>query len=664
VEVIVRRRMGVIMMSAALASAGCATAAAQEPETETETGAGVIHPELWPRGRSGAPRDAAVEAEVTRLLAAMSLEEKVGQIIQADIGTASPDDVRRLRLGSVLAGGDSGPYGDNYAPPEAWLALADAFYAASRDVPPGRPAIPALWGIDAVHGNANIVGATVFPHNIGLGATRNWDLLRRIGEITAIETRVVGLDWTFGPTLAVVRDDRWGRTYESFSEDPRIVARAARAMVEGMQGDARSAEFLDASHVLATAKHFLGDGGTEGGRDQGDTLASENDLRDIHAAGYRAAIGAGVQTVMASYSSWRGEKMHGRRDLLTDVLVGRLGFDGFVVGDWEGHGQVDGCTAQSCPAALAAGVDMYMAAGSWAGLYESTLAQARSGAIPIERLNEAVGRVLRVKLRAGLLDAGPPSQRPLAGRFELLGAAEHRAVARQAVRESLVLLKNDGGVLPLRADARVLVAGDAADDVGRQSGGWTLSWQGTGNTREHFPNATTIYEGLRAALDAGGGVAVLSPEGSFTERPDVGIVVIGETPYAEFRGDIASLDYQPDEARDLALIERLRAAGIPVVTVFLSGRPLYVTPEINASDAFVAAWLPGSEGGGVADVLVRTPDGGVGHEFRGRLGFSWPRAPDQTVNVGDRPYDPLFPVGYGLRYGRPRWVGELPVTAP
>ena len=469
----------------------CAAQAPLEP--------GVIHPEIWPRGESPIARDPAIEARVAALLAEMGVEEKVGQIIQADMASVTPEDVRRYRLGSVLNGGNSGPNGNDRALAPEWLAMADAYYDASMDAPPGRPAIPIMWGSDAVHGNSNIIGATIFPHNIGLGATRNRELLRQIGEITALELRVVGGDWTFAPTIAVVRDDRWGRTYEGYSEEPEIVRSFASAIVEGIQGRPGDPDFLRGPHVLASAKHFLGDGGTDGGRDQGDNLYPETEFRDLFGSAYPPAIGAGVQTVMTSYNSWFGTKSTGNRALLNDVLVDRFGFDGFVIDDWNAHGQVPGCTATSCAAAFNAGVDMFMAPESWRGLYENTLAQVRSGEISMARLDEAVGRILRVKMRAGLFEVGRPSARAHAGDWDLLGAEPHRAVARQAVRESLVLLKNDGGLLPLPANLDVLVAGEGADDLGMQSGGWTISWQGDGNARADFPNGETIFEAIRAA---------------------------------------------------------------------------------------------------------------------------------------------------------------------
>jgi beta-glucosidase len=621
-------------------------ASAQQP--------GVADPQAWPAAKSVGLVDARTEAFVTDLMSRMSVEEKVGQLIQADLSTVRPADLREYPLGSILAGGDSPPLGaPDRSGPEPWLATARAFREAAAARPGAK--VPLIFGIDAVHGNNNVVGAVVFPHNIGLGAARNPDLIRRIGEVTARESAAVGIDWAFGPTVATVRDDRWGRTYEGYSEDPEIVAAYAAELVRGLQGRPAEWPALRSGRVAGSAKHFIGDGGTENGKDQGDNQDSNAELARIHAPGYVAAIDAGVMTVMASFSSWQGVKNHGNRSLLTDVLKGRLGFDGFVVSDWNAHGQVPGCTNESCPQAVNAGIDMLMAPDSWKGLYRNTLAEVRSGEIPMARLDDAVRRILRVKVKAGVF-----GERPLEGRLELIGAAEHRALARQAVRESLVLLKNNGGVLPIRGGARVLVAGDGADDVGKQSGGWTLSWQGTGNRPADFPKAQSIWGGLKEAVEAAGGRAELRPDGAFTTRPDVAVVVFGEDPYAEFLGDRPTLEYQPGAKSDLALLRRLKAQGIPVVAVFLSGRPLWVNPELNASDAFVAAWLPGTEGGGVADLLVGDARGRPRHDFTGRLSYSWPKLASQyRLNRGDREYDPLFAYGYGLTYRDRRNLAEL-----
>ncbi|MFT3763553.1 MAG: glycoside hydrolase family 3 N-terminal domain-containing protein [Pseudoxanthomonas sp.] len=612
---------------------------------------GAIDPAHWPQVAWPFADDPALEARVDALLKSMTVEEKVGQIVQGDIGSITPDDLRKYRLGSILAGGSSDPGGKYNAPPAEWLKLADAFWEASMDTSHGGKAIPVIWGIDAVHGQSNIVGATLFPHNIGLGATRDPELIRQIGRVTAVETRTTGMEWTFAPTVATPRDDRWGRSYEGYSESPDVVASFAPAMVEGLQGKPGAADFLDDRHVMTTIKHFLGDGGTTGGKDQGNTEVSEAELRDIHAAGYVTGVAAGAQSVMASFNQFHGVRMHGHKPLLTDVLKGRMNFGGFVVGDWNGHGLVEGCTATDCAATFDAGLDMAMAPDSWKGLYESTLKHVKDGTLPMARLDDAVRRILRVKFRMGLFEKPKPSQRALGGKFELLGAPEHRAIARRAVRESLVLLKNQGHLLPLDPKATLLVAGDGADNVGKQAGGWTLSWQGTGTTRADFPNADSIWQGIQAQVEAAGGKAELAVDGKYRQRPDAAIVVFGEEPYAEFQGDLPNLLYKAGRDDDLDLIRKLKADGIPVVAVFLSGRPLWVNREINAADAFVAAWLPGSEGAGVADVLLRGADGKPQYDFHGKLSFSWPRRADQYANnVGQAGYDPQFAFGYGLTY--------------
>ena len=620
----------------------------------------------WPSVHSRVAADPKLEARINRILAHMTLEEKVGQMVQADISAITPDEVRKYKLGSILSGGNSSPGGNEKAPPGEWLKLADTFWNASRSASWAGEKIPLIYGIDAVHGHANIVGATIFPQNIGLGAARDPDLIRRIGEVTAKEMAVTGFDWDFSPTLAVVRDDRWGRTYEGFSEDPSITRTYAGKMVEGLQGRAGTKAFLGPGHVIATAKHFVGDGGTAGGKDQGDNLSSPAELRDIHGAGYPPAIQAGVQSVMASFSSVGGHRMHGDKALLTGALKHDMHFDGLVVGDWNAHGQVPGCSNTSCAAAINAGLDMFMAPDSWKGLYENTLAQAKSGEIPMSRLDDAVRRILRVKLRAHMFDKGAPSARPDAGRFELLGSPEHRAVAREAVRKSVVLLKNEHQLLPLSPKLNVLVAGDGADNISKQSGGWTITWQGTGLTNADLPHAQSIWSGINQAVRAAGGKATLSVDGSIAAKPDVAIVVFGEEPYAEFVGDRPhSLEYSPADKKDLELLRKLKAAGIPTVSIFLSGRPMWVNPEINASDAFVAAFLPGGEGGGISDLIFRRSDGRVRNDFHGKLSYSWPKRADQTpLNVGDKGYDPLFAFGYGLRYGQPGEVPELSEERP
>ncbi|MBI0475486.1 glycoside hydrolase family 3 protein [Sphingomonas sp. MA1305] len=646
-----RSRMMAIL---AVATVGTATVGvAQVAPPTPSTPANTAHPDRWPALRSPVRPDPAMERKIDQLIARMSVEQKVGQVVQGDIASITPDDVRRYHLGSVFNGGNSDPGGRYNAPAKDWLALADAFWDASTSDDPKLPRIPAIWGIDAVHGHSNIVGATLFPHNVGLAAMRDPELMRRIGAATAVEMRVTGIDWTFAPTIAVVRDDRWGRTYEGFGETPAIAASYAGPLIEGLQGRIGDRDWLKGPHVIATAKHFLGDGGTRNGRDQGDAQIGEDQLRDLFAPPYEAAINAGVQSIMVSFSSWNGRKMTGNDSLLTGVVKRRWGFDGFLVGDWNAHGQVEGCSTTDCPQAINAGLDIYMAPDSWKGIWQSTLREVQSGAIPMARLDDAVRRVLRVKFRAGIFEAGRPSSRPFAGRYDMLGSPEHRAIARQAVAESLVLLKNAGGLLPLKPGARILVAGDGADDVAKQSGGWTLSWQGTGTKPADFPGATTIWQGIDAAVRAAGGTATHAADGAFSARPDAAIVVFGENPYAEFQGDRSDVAFDdPATTDNLATMKRLRAAGVPVVAVFLSGRPLWVNPYLNAADAFVAAWLPGSEGAGVADALFGA------RPFRGTLPYSWPKRSDQSpLNVGDAGYDPLFAYGFGLKTGQP---GELP----
>lgn len=632
--------------------AGCDSPKIESPAA-TVAPPGVVSTNVeWPAISSVVKKDPAVEARIDELMAKMTLEEKMGQLIQPEIKFLTPADVTQYHVGSVLNGGGSTPSGNKYATLDDWIKLADSFYNASIDTANGRIGIPIIWGTDAVHGLGNVVGATLFPHNIGLGATNNPELLKQIGWATAREIAVTGLDWDFSPTVAVARDDRWGRAYESWSEDPQIVGAFAGKMVEGLQGEGSSEQFLSNERVIATAKHFIGDGGTLNGVDRGATQGDEQELRDIHGAGYFSALESGVQAVMASFTSWDGTRMHGNKYLLTDILKGQMGFDGVVVGDWSGHSFIPGCTAVDCPESLMAGLDIYMVPeANWKDLYNNLVAQAKTGEITAERLDDAVRRVLRVKIRAGLFEKGAPSTRPLAGKKELLGAPEHRAIARQAVRESLVLLKNKNNLLPLARNQKVLVAGDGADNIGKQAGGWSVTWQGTGNVNSDFPGATSIYAGINEVVNTAGGKATLSVDGSFSEKPDVAIVVFGEDPYAEMQGDVGMLAYKPRNSSDLELLKKLRAQNIPVVSLFITGRALWVNRELNASDAFVAIWLPGTEGAGVADVIFKNAAGEINYDMKGRLSFSWPKHPDQTpLNRGDKHYDPLFAYGFGLSY--------------
>jgi len=608
-------------------------------------------PVAWPRIASEVKSDPRIEARIADILAKMTLEQKIAQMVQPEIRDVTPEDMRKYHFGSILNGGGAYPGNKRNASVADWVALADRFYAASMDTSLNNVAIPMIWGTDAVHGHNNVIGATLFPHNIALGATRDADLIEKIGEITAKEVSVTGIDWTFAPTLAVVRDDHWGRTYEGYSEDPEIVRNFAGRMVRGLQGAAGTATFLDTSHIVATAKHFIGDGGTDHGVDRGNTAVSEQQLLDIHGQGYITALTAGAQTVMVSYNMWQGLKLHGQQYLLNDVLKQQMGFDGLLVTDWDGIDEVQGCSKDKCPQAINAGIDLFMVPTQWKSFIVNTLEQVNAGDIPVSRIDDAVTRILRVKLRAGLFEKGKPSSRPLSGKRELLGNPAHREVARQAVRESLVLLKNRNNLLPLKRGINVLVAGDGADNIGKQSGGWTITWQGTDTTNAEFPGATSIFAGIRKTVTAAGGTATLSVDGSFTGKPDAAIVVFGENPYAEWHGNIKSLDYQGADGADAALLKKLKDAGIPVVAVFLTGRPLWINPELNASDAFVVAWWPGTEGGGVAEVLFRDEQDAVKQDFVGKLSYSWPRHADQSpLNRNDASYDPLFPYGYGLTY--------------
>uniref|UniRef100_UPI0040476DD0 glycoside hydrolase family 3 N-terminal domain-containing protein n=1 Tax=Rheinheimera sp. TaxID=1869214 RepID=UPI0040476DD0 len=594
--------------------------------------------------------DPAIEQQLDALLASMTIEQKVAQIIQPEIGYLTVAQMRKYGFGSYLNGGNTAPYGQKHSNAKTWLQYADEMYAASIDSSEDGSSIPTIWGTDAMHGHSNVYGATLFPHNIGLGAARDADLIHKIGQATAKEVAATGIEWMFAPTVAVVRDDRWGRTYESFAEDPDIVASYAGPMVTGVQGGIGEG-FLTDYRRIATAKHFIGDGGTENGIDRGDTLASEQQLRDIHAAGYYTAIAAGVQSVMASFNSWNGKRVHGHRYLLTKVLKQQMGFDGFVISDWNAHKFVDGCDLEQCAAAFNAGVDVMMVPEHFEAFYHNTLQQVKDGVITTARLDDAVRRFLRAKLRWGVLSRGKPSSRPESANPQWFNAKEHRELAREAVRKSLVLLKNNNNILPLSPKSKVLIAGDGADNIAKQAGGWSVSWQGTDNTNADFPNATSIYAGLRQQIEAAGGTVELSVDGQYRSKPDVAIVVIGEEPYAEWFGDIQLLEYQHGNKRDLALLKHLKQQNIPVVTVFLSGRPLWVNKELNASDAFVAAWLPGSEGQGVADVLMTNSAGAIQYDFHGKLSFSWPKFDDQyLLNVGQAQYDPLFAYGYGLTY--------------
>jgi beta-glucosidase len=638
---------------AGLALNGCATAPMSGPKPLAD----------WPRITSAIPMDAVIEAEVARILAGMTLPQKVGQMTQPEIKSVTPAQVTEYYIGSVLNGGGSWPQGNKLAGVADWVSLADQYYQASMATDM-KVKVPVVWGTDAIHGHGNVYGATLFPHNIGLGAAHDTDLVRRIGIAVGRQVRATGINWVFGPTLAVARDDRWGRTYESFSEDAGLINAYASAYVAGMQGS-----FSNDGNVIATAKHFIGDGATDLGKDQGVAKISSADMINHHAQGYYGALAAGAQTVMASFNSWNDVaggvdygKVHGSKALLTDVLKQKMGFDGFVVSDWNGIAQVPGCTQTSCVQAVNAGIDMVMVPERWREFIANTIEQVKVGQIPMARIDDAVSRILRVKLRSGMFGKRP-SQGVYAGHGQALQARE---LAREAVRKSLVLLKNNNAVLPLARGKKVLVVGKAAHSLQNQTGGWSLGWQGTGNVNADFPVADTILDGIKDAAGAANVVFSETGQGLDGARFDAVIAVIGETPYAEGNGDIAvsgTLRHSSRHAEDLRALEAVSGKGAPVVTVLVSGRPVYVNDLLNLSDAFVVAWLPGTEGKGLADVLFRAANGKVQHDFTGRLSFSWPKSACQTpLNFGEPGYSPLFALGYGLRYGQAVNLPRLDAT--
>src|SRR3954447_21903038 len=566
-----------------------------------------------------------VAQRVGDLLSRMSLDDKIGQMTQVERLAASPSDVAASRIGSVLSGGGSAPSPNTAA---SWADMYDAYQRASTTTPLG---IPIIYGVDAVHGHNNVAGATIFPHNIGLGATRDPDLVQKIGRATAEEVSGTGIDWDFAPCLCVARDDRWGRTYESFGEKPELPS-AMTSVITGLQGSSLNGP----ASVLATAKHYVGDGGTTDGVDQGDTQLSEADLRAIHLPPFREAVSRGVGSVMISYSSWNGVKMHENRDLITDVLKGELGFKGFVVSDWRGIDQIDrqsGFTADEVRKAINAGIDMVMVPYDYGHFMDLLKTEVQAGRVSQARIDDAVRRILTKKFELGLFE------HPLTDRSytSTVGSAAHRVIARQAVRESQVLLKNRGNVLPLSKTGKVFVAGKNADDAGNQSGGWTISWQGQSGS---IPGATSILQGIRAAVSPGTTVTYNRAGDGIDGSYKAAIAVVGETPYAEFQGDRRNgfgLD-----SDDLNTLAKLKAAGVPLVVVLVSGRPLDIAGQIDVWDAVVQSWLPGSEGEGVADVLFGD------QPFTGKLPVSWPRsASEEPINDGDGK-QPLFPYGYGL----------------
>ena len=572
-----------------------------------------------------------VATRVEDLLERMTLDEKIGQMTQAERNVVTGNtDITTYALGSLLSGGGSAPTPNTAT---AWADMVDGF---QRQALATRLGIPLIYGIDAVHGNNNVHGATIFPHNIGLGATRDPALVQRIGRAVAEEVAGTGVQWDFAPCLCVVRNDRWGRTYESFGEKPEL-ATAMTSFITGMQGSTLNGS----GSVLATAKHFIGDGGTTGGDDQGNTELSEAELRAVHLPPFTEAVRRGVGSVMISYSSWNGLKLHAHRYLITDVLKGELGFSGFVVSDWKAVDQIDGdssdFTAEEVRTAVNAGVDMVMVPDDYRRFIGYLKAEVQAGRVPMSRIDDANRRILSKKVELGLFE------RPYADRSytATVGNDAHRALAREAVRKSQVLLKNRyNKFLPIpRTAPKVFVAGKAADNIGLQSGGWTIGWQGGDGA---ITPGTTILQGIRNTVAPGTHVGYDRHGNGVDGSYNYAVAVVGERPYAEFQGDRTD-DLRLD-AEDQDLIRKLKATGVPLVVVLVSGRPLNVNAELDAADAFVAAWLPGTEGQGVADVLFGD------HNPTGKLPVTWGwDAGQQPINDGDG-QGPRYSYGYGLRY--------------
>jgi beta-glucosidase len=586
--------------------------------------AGCSQRQVGPGG--GPSRGARAVPDVEALLGRMTLDEKIGQMTQPDHGALKehPGDVRALFLGSVLSGGDSLPEPNN---PQAWADIYERYQALALET---RLGIPLIYGVDAVHGHNDLRGAVIFPHNIGLGATRDPALVEQAARITALEVAATGIDWTFSPCIAVPRDERWGRTYEGFGETPELAATLGAAAVRGYQ----TADLGAPTAVLACAKHFVGDGGTTDGKDQGDTAASDEELRRIHLPGYLAAIKAGVGSIMISFNSLGGRPMHGSRHLITEVLKGELGFTGFTVSDWNGIDKIGGDYRTQVETAVNAGVDMFMEPVRYRDFIRTLRQLVTEGRVPMARIDDAVRRILRQKAALRLWER-PFADRGLA---QAIGSPEHRAVARQAVAASVVMLKNAHNALPIARTSAILhVAGSRADDLGAQCGGWAVGWQGR---RGPITIGTTILDGIKQAVPRAR--VTFSPDGSGATGAQAVIAVVGEDPYAEGKGDREDLALSSE---DRALIARLRKDGRPLVVVLLSGRPLILGAALAQADAVLAAWLPGTEGAGIADVLFgdRAPTGKLPH--------SWPRSMQQLpINVGDPVYDPQFPYGFGLTY--------------
>ena len=584
---------------------------------------------------------------INSLVSQMTLEQKVGQIIMPEINSVTPDQAKKYYFGTILNGGGGFPNQNKNSSIEDWKNLSKSYYDSSTEV--NGIKIPILWGTDAVHGHNNVIGATIFPHNIALGATRNELLLRQIGEAVAKEVVSTGIIWTFAPTIAVPQNDLWGRTYEGYSEDPDLVSKLGKNFIIGLQGSGN--EFLDEHHVLATAKHFLGDGGTDNGVDQGDTILDEITLKNIHGQPYYDAIDSCAISIMASFNSWNGMKSHGNEYLLNNILKSQMEFDGFIVGDWNGHGQIPGCKDSDCPQALIAGVDIFMVPTEWESLYWNTLEQVKSGEIPIESLNEAVYRILSAKKYLGLFDGRKPHEY----NKNHIRDKSHVELARTSVRESIVLLKNND-VLPMNPGKNFLIIGEQSKYIENQMGGWTITWQGkswegTNISNNDFPNTKSIYESLSSHIKNMGGHVEYSNDGSYKSKPDFAIMVYGETPYAEGFGDIKDLDFSKTNKQNLKIMNKFLKEDIQVLSLFITGRPLIVDQEIELSDAFVSIWLPGTAVEGINDVIFSNIDSSINFDFSGKLPYSWPNANSKNpLNLKDKDNQPRFEYGYGLRY--------------
>ena len=584
----------------------------------------------------------------SRILNNMTLEQKVGHVIMPEINSVTPEEVKKYQFGTILNGGGGFPNQNKNSSVQDWKNLSKSYYEASPIIDGVR--VPILWGTDAVHGHNNVIGATIFPHNIGLGATRNELLVKKIGNAVAKEVASTGIIWTFAPTVAVPKNDLWGRTYEGFSENTDLVSSLGKSFIIGLQGESES--FLDEDHILATVKHFVGDGGTNNGIDQGNTIIDELSLKEVHAKPYYAAINECALSIMASFNSWNGKKMHGNKYLLTEVLKSQMGFNGFIVGDWNGHGQIPGCEDNNCPDALISGVDIYMVPSEWESLYLNTLEQVRNGVIPIERLNDAVQRILIAKEHLGLFNQRIPHNY----NKNFLGSKDHRMLARQAVRESIVLLKNQNKNLPMNPNKKYLIVGEMSQQIENQMGGWTITWQGkswegVNLSNEDFPNTQSIYDSLSNFIIQNGGSVEYSKDGSYKNKPDTVIFVYGETPYAEGEGDIVNLNFSKNNRNLLRKMRMFQKNNISVVSLFISGRPLIVDNEIKYSDSFVSIWLPGTAVEGINDVIFSNKDGSINYDFKGKLSFSWPsKTSNNPLNEKDEDYLPLYKYGYGLTY--------------